>query len=301
MTVEGGEVAAGGPVAAGGLRVPQVSCLIATAPRSGSWLLSSGLHETELAGQPEEYFRPDVTRLWASEWGIPADGPYEDYIAHALDWSTGDNGVFSVKLHWYQFHWFVKMLRSFDGGEVPAAVVPRAGFGPTDPVEDAELVAEWIPNPKWVHLWRRDTARQAVSYFRAGRTGVWFVVGGDSEHPVESEAPIEPDFHNIRWLEDIVIEHDDHWRDFFEASGVPCLEVAYEDLVDDYPGTIGTVLEWLGAGSVADTSDLEPRLIKQADERSEEWLQRYLVVRDTIEPRPVKKKITPPSPRQVAG
>ena len=37
----------------------RTSGLIATLPRSGSWLLSEALQLTGLVGQPAEYFRPD--------------------------------------------------------------------------------------------------------------------------------------------------------------------------------------------------------------------------------------------------
>src|ERR1039458_2652635 len=87
---------------ADGLRVPTLSSLIVTTPRSGSWLLSSGLYDTGLAGKPEEYFRPDVIPEWAAEWGISQRGPYREFVRHALNYGMSDNGVFGAKLHWVQ-------------------------------------------------------------------------------------------------------------------------------------------------------------------------------------------------------
>jgi len=268
--------------------VPAVSCLIATTPRSGSWLLAAGLHETELAGQPEEYFRPDATFLWAREWGLRPEGPYGDYVRHALDWSTGANAVFSAKLHWYQFEWLVGKLRSCEGGEEKAAPFSLSSDS-ADLSSSAQVIADSFPHPKYVHLWRRDTPRQAVSYLRALQTNVWFVVDRDNRHPVESGELLAPDYHHIRWLEDVVVSHEMKWRQFFEASGVERLDVAYEDLASNYVGTIGSVVEWLGAGCRADVARLTPPLVKQADDRSESWLERYLLVRDSIEPRPWRR------------
>jgi LPS sulfotransferase NodH len=115
-------------------------------PRSGSWLLAEALNNTGLAGQPEEYFRPDHTELWARRWDLPIDGPYDRYIGAALDYSATDNGMFSVKMHWYQFSWFLAQLRVLAG----TAPEPR----------EAHLVAEVLPDPRYVYLVRCDKARQ---------------------------------------------------------------------------------------------------------------------------------------------
>jgi trehalose 2-sulfotransferase len=264
------------------LRRPDTSLLIAATPRTGSWLLSSGLHQTELAGQPEEYFRPDAQWVWCREWGIEKSAPYSTYVAHCLDWSTSENGVFGAKLHWYQFRWLIDTLRNLEESESPQELVSERGAG-----ADADLIARWLPRPCWVHMYRRDTAAQAVSYFRAGKTRVWFVVDGQETPSRTPDEPLEPDFNRIRWLEDLVLQHDRNWKDFFHGADIEPLEIAYEDLVEDYADTLGAVLEHAGAGSRADTDDAVPGLVKQADEESAEWLERYLELRDSLEPRPM--------------
>ncbi|HEV8065933.1 MAG TPA: Stf0 family sulfotransferase [Acidimicrobiales bacterium] len=268
---------------AGDLRRPDTSLVIAATPRTGSWLLSAGLHETELVGQPEEYFRPDAQFVWSREWGIDRAAPYSTYIAHALDWSTSDNGVFAVKVHWYQFRWLIDTLRNLEESQSPEQLISERGAG-----ADADMIARWLPRPCWVHMYRRDTAAQAVSYFKAGRTRVWFVVDGRQEANFEEpEEPIEPDFSRIRWLEDLVLQHDRNWRNFFEGADIEPLEIAYEDLVDDYAGTLGAVLEHVGVGSRADTEGYVPPLVKQGDATTEAWRERYLELRESLEPRPM--------------
>jgi LPS sulfotransferase NodH len=278
-----------------GLRVPTLSCLIVTTPRSGSWLLSSGLHDTELAGQPEEYFRPDVIPVWTAEWGIPRRGPYREYVRHAMDYSTSDNGVFGAKLHWYQYQWLIRTMRALEGGAGTAL------GGQSDPRADLDFLATFIPNPRFVHLVRRDKIRQAMSYFRAGRTGVWFVTEEDvadmarrPQGPQPAPRPLsDREWQHLRFLENLVIAHERNWRNFFDETGIEPLEIIYEEFIEDFNGTVGAVLEFLGVGTRADAASLSPRLFKQGDEVSEAWVEEYLVRRDSIEPKPMQRPRRP--------
>jgi trehalose 2-sulfotransferase len=270
-----------------GLHQPEVSCLVATTPRSGSWLLSAALQDTGLVGVPEEYFRPDMIRIWSDQWGISRRAPYGVFVRHALDYGTTDNGVFSAKLHWYQLEWFVEQLRPLRGGSMAD-------------LTDGDLIAAWLPDPHYVHLHRRDRARQAISYFRAGRSGVWFVQTGDDppqtreETERDTEPPSEAEWQHVRWLEGFVRTHDRNWRDFFRAHEIQPLDVAYEDLVADFQGTLAGVLEFLGAGSATDVGAVSPRLARQSDELSEVWLEEYLAKRDRITPKQLTRAVTRP-------
>lgn len=273
-----------------GLRFPTLSYLIATTPRTGSWLLASGLYETGLAGQPEEYFRPDVIREWAAEWRIPRRIPYRDFVRHVLNYGTGANGVFGAKLHRFQYEWLIRTLRNPGNGT-------EAGLdGQPDFAADSKLLASLIPNPRFVYLVRQDKARQAMSYFRARRDDSWFRTGdGPSElprRPKASRAAARPlndrEWQHVRLLEDLLVAWDASWRRFFEQSGIEPLEITYEDFIEDFNGTIGTVLEFLDVGMRADAASLNPRILKQGDETSESWAEEYLQRRDSIELEPVQ-------------
>lgn len=255
------------------------SCIICCLPRSGSWLLAEALNNTTVIGQPEEYFRPDHTKLWQQRWGIGADEPYERYIDAALDYSSTDNGIFSVKFHWYQFDWFLAQLR-----EMPVD-------GPQ--VGDAELISSRLPGPAYVYLTRVDKARQAISYWRAGRTDTWFVTddGADSAGlgpglpevgRVGRGSDREPDFPRIRWLERQLVDHETHWLAYFEANGIRPLTVLYEHFSANYGSTVGDIVRWLGAELPDGLERLEPGLKKQADDRTEEILEEYLAIRDSL-------------------
>lgn len=225
---------------------------------------------------------------WSDEWGIARRGPYGRYVRHALNYGTSDHGVFAAKLHWYQLAWFVDKLRELpSGGRLE--------------LDDGELIASWIPNPRYIHLSRRDRAQQAISHFRAGRTGVWFVrtdepAGERPVQPVVDESPPSAaEWQHIRWLEDHLGGHDDNWRAFFAAHRIVPLEVEYEDFVADFQGTLAAVIEFVGAGSVRVATTVQPRLARQADDLSQEWLAHYLKVRDRIAPKQARPLAAQPA------
>lgn len=254
------------------------SYLLCTLPRSGSWLLADLLEQTDLAGRPEEYFRPDHRVQWSKEWGIPVTAPYSQYVAAALDHATTGNGVFGVKLHWYQFEWFASELRSLPGGDPDAA---------------AEAVVEqWLPEPHYIYLYRDDTVRQAISYYRAAYTDRWFHLAEEDEGTGEGRfirpipMPAEPDWGHVRFLEDTVIDHDTRWTEFFNTSGVVPLEICYEEMSGSPEQTLREVFGFLDIPLDQDLTLPAPRLKKQADEETERLVKEYLVHRDHVEARP---------------
>lgn len=246
---------------------PALCCFIATVPRSGSWLLSEALYNAGVAGHPHEYFRPDFRDVWAHEWQLPQQASIADYIAAAKAYTRTPNGVFSVKVHWYQLVWLY-------GALAPGAFFTRA--------HAAELLEAVLAPLQYVFLWRRDTARQAISYYRASRSQKWF-----AKEAGRDEFGSDPvDLQQIRWFEDVVIEHRRNWRQYFAAGGIEPIEVQYEDLACAYEETVDSLLSQLGistGGSLALES--QRTLRRQADERTEAVLAAYLPMRDHLAPK----------------
>lgn len=261
------------------------SCVIACTPRSGSWLLSEALHNTGLLGQPEEYFRPDHIHLWARRWGLRRGGSYDRFVAAAVAFGTTDNGIFSVKLHRYQFVWLLERLR-----ELPWISADSA---------EAEVLASAIPRPRYVFLTRRSKARQAVSYFLAARSQAWFQLGDGAEPEPAAGTPREDlgpdgdgpgselaDLQTVRWLEQALVDQEAAWRDSFLRSDLELLEVGYEDFADHYEDTVFDVLDFMDVVPPPGFRVHEPQLRRQANERTEALLARYLTVWSDIEPIP---------------
>lgn len=251
------------------LRRPHTSYVICTLPRSGSWLLSESLEATGLAGSPREYFNEVTEEEKFREWGVAS---YADYLPRVLDLGSTPNGVFGVKCHWYQFAQLPAKL-----GQVPGC----------EGLEAPELLAELFPGLGYVWLTRRDKARQAVSLYRARRTGQWWRIAdyepfsppAESAEPGSSAAPaIEFDFAAIERLERVAVEQEAKWREHFDRAGVEPLVVAYEDLVDSFVPQVRRVLRFLDV-TVPKGLRIETRLRRQADALSEEWVERYVGMR----------------------
>lgn len=68
-------------------------------------------------------------------------------------------------------------------------------------------------------------------------------------------------------------EHNAAWQDFFDGCGVEPLKVVYEELVEDHQVTVLRLLDDIG---VRENFAVEkPRMKRQADELSKEWVSLY--------------------------
>jgi LPS sulfotransferase NodH len=69
--------------------------------------------------------------------------------------------------------------------------------------------------------------------------------------------------------------HEEYWNEYFMESGIVPFTVVYEDLARSYEQTTFAVLNYLGIDTPDGLALPEPRLKKQADVLSEEWVRRY--------------------------
>lgn len=273
---------------------PRLSYLICATPRSGSTLLCEALASTGLAGRPEEHFQmleetgrprrprdyfsrsndPDVWVLlsdpkfadtlgddryddmptWPEMWGV---SDFEGFLGRALEEGVTENGVFGTKIMWAYFRSFVRLVRKMEGNhEVAPCDVPGAVFSNFE---------------RFVWIRRQDTVRQAVSLWKALQTWQW-----NKDAPRDHEAELLFSQAAIRHLKLRIDEHNAAWESFFERHcGVEPVKVVYEDFVADYEGELLRVLDELGVGVPENFAVGAPRMKRQADERSEEWVRLY--------------------------
>jgi LPS sulfotransferase NodH len=118
---------------------------------------------------------------------------------------------------------------------------------------------------------RRDTTRQAVSLWKALQTQHW---RRDSDEDVGGQG-LRFSFAAIDHLKLRIDEHNAAWQDFFEGCGVEPMEVVYEELVEDYRGTVLWLLDGIGISVPENFAVAEPKMRRQADELSEEWVRLY--------------------------
>jgi LPS sulfotransferase NodH len=147
---------------------------------------------------------------------------------------------------------------------------------------DLALLRSAFPDLRFVFLTRRDKVHQAVSYYKALQTDFWHSLRPDATAarampvPAPAEAPAPSfDFEQIdRWFTRFT-EDEANWCRYFATVGLEPFEVVYEDLVESYESTVLTVLRYLDLSVAAGLQVAPPRLQKQADLVTDEWVRRY--------------------------
>jgi LPS sulfotransferase NodH len=234
---------------------PKSCYFICGTPRSGSTLFAEALEATGLAGRPREFFDKGFEPFWFENLGITSPGEYFDKILEA---GTTPNGVFGAKLLWYQTEHLALRLGK-----------PLADIG-------EDVLAKTFPNLRYIWITRRDKARQAVSYYKAIQTDVWWRIRGDENGPAgKGEDQVPFDFAEIDRLARLVTEYDANWKHFFERRAIEPHVITYEGLNAELGATVLNALRWLGVTTPPGFAHAEPRLIKQANALSEAWVKRY--------------------------
>lgn len=235
----------------------QRSYVICSHSRTGSYLLCAGLQAVGVAGKPTEYFHFKAMPMLAKRWNVftlrrlarrirgreidlrPSD--FKAYVEKLLQWRTGPNGVFGTKLHYDQF----------------------------EPLGRPDLESVF-PNLRYVCLFRRDRARQAVSMVKAQQTNKWI-----SRETSNEPTTLRYDFEAIFRQHARFIQEHIKWERYFAERNIQPLRIVYEDFVANYEATIRQVLEYLEIEGYQDVAIPPPPLKKQADALSEQWLRRY--------------------------
>jgi trehalose 2-sulfotransferase len=251
---------------------PPLSCVVASTPGTGSSLLCRGLAQTGIVGQPDEYIGHSLYRSLARQWGYgPKDQPATTRVERAMLHTATPNGVFALRAHWYDFALLLRTIRNTAGCDDLLGHVDRL-----------------LVSPRYIHISRRDTAAQALSYYRAIFTG---------DAGVRSDAPPDPGrdgpepviLEQVRWLEDLLIDWDAQWRAYFARCDIRPLEVAYEDFASNYGPTIEGVLEHLGLGSIPGAVDLDAPDRTPPSEWTQHWLDEYRAGRDRLASQPAEE------------
>jgi len=254
---------------------PDVSYLIMATPRSGSYLLCESLISTNLAGRPTEYFGPMQTRALLKGWDIPN---YTACLAKVMEEGTTPNGVFGAKIIWQCLENFIDHLRDIPGYEK---------------LPIAQLMATIFPHLSYIWITRRDKVRQAISYWKALQTRDWIGIEDWQPPPqIVAQRKLLMESWNLRHVKEELLfdfktierlrrglEQDEvEIQQYFTAHGIYPFNVVYEDFVDAYEETVLQIFDYLHILVPEHLIFGERKLKKQANEQSEEWVQRYYQV-----------------------
>ena len=250
------------------------SYLVLATQRSGSTLLVESLRATGSAGEPQEFFQylpgtgmAPQPREWFADVAdetiltlLDPLEPGEPDTASAVAWrehirSSGrtPNGVWGGKLMWNQTPLLLQRA---------AGLPDRSGEDLRSAIRD--VIGQ---DPVFVHVYRPDVVSQAVSFWRALQTRVW---RGRPDPERDSRAQYHADAiaHIVRILQD----QERGWRDWFAAEDISPIEVAYPVLWRNLTTFVAEILTALGLDPALAPA---PALERQANKRSDEWVDRY--------------------------
>jgi trehalose 2-sulfotransferase len=248
---------------------PSLSCVVASIPRTGSSLLCRGLAETGIVGQPDDYIAPLVYRSFAAQWGYgPEYEPATTRVERAMLHTATPNGVFALQAHWHDFALLLRTIQNTEGA-----------------AEILDHIDRLLESPHYVHISRRDTAAQALSYYRAIYLGEVNVRPDVPPDPA-GRGPEQVNLEQVRWLEDMLIDWDAQWQAYFARCDVQPLEVYYEDIVGNYGETVERVLDYLGLASSSAVVDLGVTDSSLESDWTQRWLDEYRSERGRLVPQP---------------
>jgi trehalose 2-sulfotransferase len=253
---------------------PTTAYLVLATQRSGSTLLVESLRATGVAGEPGEFFQYLPTTSQSPQPRQWFDGVEDESILRLLDpldegkpdlappevWrdyirtvGRTPNGIWGGKLMWNQTP---LLLQRSEG------LPDRSGVGLLSAIRD--VVGS---DPALVHVYRPDVVSQAVSFWRAVQTRVW---RGRSD-PVR-DARAEYHARAIAHVVSMLRAQEEGWRKWFAEESVEPMEVSYPLLWRNLTQVVGAVLEALGQDPRLAPA---PVLERQADQRSDDWVDRY--------------------------
>ena len=225
--------------------------------------MTDGLHATRRAGVPKQFFLAKFESRYGADHGLDPNRDYGAYVRGIVNAKTTSNEVFGFKLmSWYLDEFLIRLR----GANV---------FG-NETTSDLDLLQNAFPHLRFVHVFRRNKLRQALSTARALQTGLWKVQKGKT-------ALREPQF-DPELIEQCLKEakrQEELWQSFFERIGVDPFHVEYEKLCDDYEATVRRVLDFLRISLPGNLKIGPARTVRQADEISRIWEKRFLAERPT--------------------
>jgi LPS sulfotransferase NodH len=229
--------------------LPNSSVVVCGMPRSGTSLLGGLLASTGCIGRPGEFFDP-------SKEPPDARANYRTFVERVVR-SRSVGGVFGVKFVHNQLSSFLDALRALPGNAE---------------CTDRELLEQVLPQPRFVWVQRRDIVAQAVSWWRAEKTGEWRLPVGATRETT-SELP-SFDFEEVDGLVAEIVRGNERWERWFATNQIQAHVVVYEELAADAVAMTRRVLDFLEI-DVPDSAAIAPHLEQQADELNVLWTQRY--------------------------
>ncbi|GJE53789.1 MULTISPECIES: Stf0 family sulfotransferase [Methylobacterium] len=211
---------------------------VCTLPRSGSNYFCDVLGTTGVLGYPKEYFNGDARRLY-DDPSYP-DGRHQQ-VERILTMGRTPNGIYGLK--------------TFPG--LHDLVAPHLRW------------TKVLPRLSFVRFRRRDVLGQAISWVRAAQTHQFRM-----SDPVRGEPAYDAEAIALRVRQ--ICQRGARWDMFFARTGLPFIEITYEDFLADPSAAAARVGDLLGLDE-RPMVRLERSIFRvQRDGSNAQWRARFL-------------------------
>lgn len=229
--------------------------------RCGSTLVVEDMRNTGVLGRPEEWFIPWKSRKQNQDWKAAFDGVHKR--------ARSQNGVTAVKIMANQLTELDQCLASFVNSD-------RPGLFPH--------VADAFSGAVWVWLRREDIVYQAISRQMAQQTGInHATASADDPHFAGNLAKgYDPSYNAVaQYRYNALLRHTTAitlenltWKRFFSSHAVEPIELVYETVIaDEAMSHLDAMARALGQSEPPPRQ--ARRMVKLANEKNEEWHERF--------------------------
>jgi trehalose 2-sulfotransferase len=252
---------------------PEQSYVLWFSQRVGSTLLAQALEDTGVAGRPREWLNAASVAEVMKKHGVATA---EELRSQLWRVATSSNGVLGIK------YGMVPKLHD-ELIDLMASVEREAAPEGTDRSYDAWR--GFFPNCRHCFLTRLDKVRQAVSWWRAIKSGAWHRPNrSDTSVGVIAPKPLgslieKYDFHAIQHLLGECSAREDAIHRQLDAWAIEPLTIIYEDLVTKFEATVRSALEFLRVPDARALTIRQPAFVTLADEVNDAWYARFLADR----------------------
>jgi trehalose 2-sulfotransferase len=210
-----------------------------------------------VAGRPHSYFRKQNLTSWAKGWRITSSNEtysFSDYLIAARAAASTENGTIGIRVMW---------------GTLEEMTAELGQLYPHLIGNDLALLEKALGQLKFIYLYRNDVIAQAISLYRAEKTGYWHTVEGQ-----KSKQQPTFDFDAINLHRETLEQHNLAWKTWFQKVAVKPLAINYEELSADPIGSTKMVLEFLEL-ELPEYKKLEAANQRLADETTTQWIEQF--------------------------
>lgn len=241
------------------------SYIICATPRSGSTLLCDLMTETGISGRPNSFFLSETISYWADTLHVPskqwaAREAFDlNYLSAVKAYGANNTPLFGLRLMWESVNDLSTRLDAF---------YPNLQ-------KDRDRFCAAFGRPLYIYLTREDKVSQAISRYRAEKSGLWHKYADGSERQrVKSGSEPTYDGHAIAKILTTLEQHNSAWIAWFQHQGIDPLPVSYETLSENPQSVVASVLSALDLDTAV-SKTIKPKSAKMRNALSEAWAERF--------------------------